>query len=123
MKLPLSLGKGLYPGAAAGGKNMHGMGEKLVTFLFAGILGVMCYHFAAAAIFRHFFALSPTALTFWYVPLIALPALLLLGLAWLLGFGRRGSSWWGNLAVLVLTAGIIFFTVGAPYNCWKEFCF
>jgi hypothetical protein len=47
----------------------------------------------------------------------------LLILAWGLGFGRRGSSLWGNLAALLITGGIVFFTVGAPYNCWKEFCF
>ena len=99
------------------------MGEKLAAFLFAGILGTMLYHFVTAALFRDFFAQSPTALAYWYVPLIVLPALLLLVLAWLLGFGRRGSSWGGNLAMLATGAAIVFFTVGAPYNCWKQFCF
>ena len=99
------------------------MSEKLITFLFAGILGALCYHFAAAAIFHAYFALSPLALAYWYVPLAVLPALLLLVLAWALGFGRRGSNLWGNLAALVITGGIVFFTVGAPYNCWHEFCF
>ena len=97
--------------------------EKLVTFLFAGILGTMLYHFVTAALFRDFFAQSPTALAYWYVPLVVLPALLLLLLAGLLGFGRRGSSWTGNLAVLAAGAAIVFCTVGAPYNCWHQFCF
>jgi len=99
------------------------MGERLLTFLFGGILGVMLYHFTAAAIFHHFFATTPAALAYWYVPLVVLPLLLLLTLAWALGFGRRGSGLWGNLAVLVCTAAIVFFTVGAPYNCWRQFCF
>lgn len=99
------------------------MGEKLVTLLFAGILGAMCYHFAAAAIFHDYFALSPLALTYWYVPLMVIPGLLLLALAWVLGFGRRGSGLWPNLGALAVAAGIVFFTVGAPYNCWHEFCF
>jgi len=99
------------------------MSEKLLTFLFAGILGALCYHFAAAAIFHAWFALSPVALAYWYVPLAVFPALLLLTLAWALGFGRHGSNLWGNLAVLAATFGIVFFTIGAPYNCWKEFCF
>jgi hypothetical protein len=99
------------------------MVEKLLTFLFAGILGTMLYHLVTAMLFRNFFAQSPAALTYWYVPLVVLPALLLLALAWALGFGRRGSNWTGNLAVLATTFGIVFFTVGAPYNCWKQFCF
>ena len=99
------------------------MVEKLITFLFAGILGIMLYHYVTAVLFRDFFAQSRTALAFWYVPLIVLPALLLLALAWLLGFGRRGSNWQANLAVLLTGAAIIFFTVGAPYNCWNQFCF
>ena len=99
------------------------MVEKLVAFLFAGILGTMLYHFVTAVLFRDFFAQSPTALAFWYVPLIVLPSLLLLLLAWVLGFGRRGSNGAGNLAVLAAGAAIVFFTVGAPYNCWHQFCF
>lgn len=99
------------------------MGEKLVTFLFAGILGVMCYHAAAAAVLHRFFAMSSAAIVYWYVPLLALPALLLLALAWVLGFGRRGSNWWGNVTVLATTAAIVFFAAGPPYNCWKQFCF
>jgi hypothetical protein len=99
------------------------MVEKLAMLLFAGILGIMLYHLVTAVLLRDFFALSPIATTYWYVPLIVLPALLLLALAWGLGFGRRGSSWFGNLAGLVTIAGIVFFTVGAPYNCWNQFCF
>jgi len=99
------------------------MGEKLVTFLFAGILGVMFYHAATAVVLHRFFAMSPAAIAYWYVPLIALPALLLLALAWVLGFGRRGSNWWGNVTVLVAIAVIVFFAAGPPYNCWKQICF
>ena len=99
------------------------MAEKLVVFVFAGILGTMLYHLVAASVFHHFFAMSVTVLNFWYVPLIVLPALLLLLLAWAMGFGRPGSNWWGNCGALTVTAAIVFFTVGAPYNCWNEFCF
>lgn len=99
------------------------MSEKLLTFLFAGILGALLYQSAAAAIFHAWFSLSPVALTYWYVPLAVLPALLLLTLAWALGFGRRGSSLWGNLAALAITGSIVFFTLGAPYNCWRGYCF
>ena len=47
--------------------------EKLATFLFAGILGTMLYHFVAAALLRDYFSLSPIATLYWYVPLIVLP--------------------------------------------------
>ncbi len=99
------------------------MSEKLAIFVFAGILGAMLYHFTAAALLHRMLMYSSDAFDWWLVPLAVVPAILLLGLAWALGFGRRGSTLWGNLAVLACTAGIVFFTLGAPYNCWKEFCF
>jgi len=99
------------------------MGEKLLTFAFAGILGVMIYHYAAAAVLHQMLARSEDPFTWWYVPLIVVPTALLLLLAWALGFGRRGSTLWGNAAALAVTAGIVLCTVGAPYNCWNQFCF
>jgi len=66
---------------------------------------------------------SSAAFDWWLVPLAVIPATLLLALAWVMGFGRRGSTLWGNLGVLFCTAGIVYFTLGAPYNCWREFCF
>lgn len=102
---------------------MRQMAEKLIAFVFAGILLVLCYHPASAWLLHHFFATSPSAMEFWYVPLAVIPALLLLALAWALGFGRRGSTLWGNLGALAFTAAIIFLTVGPPYNCWQGLCF
>lgn len=99
------------------------MGEKLLTFIFAGILGIICYHYAAAAVLHQMMVHSEDPFTWWYVPLIVIPAALLLLLAGLLGFGRKGSTLWGNVMVLFFTAAIVFFTVGAPYNCWNQFCF
>jgi len=100
----------------------EGMTEKLLAFLFAGILGAMFYQLAAAQLL-HQLLRSGAAFGWWFVPLAIVPALLLLTLAWLLGFGRRGSTVWGNLGVLFATAAIVFFTVGAPYNCLKGVCF
>jgi hypothetical protein len=99
------------------------MAEKLAVFLFAGILGVMLYHFAAAQLLHQMLAHTSAAFDWWLVPLAVIPALLLLVLAWCLGFGRRGSTLWGNLGALAATAAIVYFTLGAPYNCWKQFCF
>jgi uncharacterized BrkB/YihY/UPF0761 family membrane protein len=99
------------------------MAEKLVVFVFAGILGTMAYHLATASVLHWMLVRSDNPFTWWYVPLIVIPALLLLGLAWVMGFGRRGSNWWGNCGAVAVTAAIVFCTIGAPYNCWNEFCF
>jgi hypothetical protein len=98
------------------------MTEKLVAFLFAGILGAMFYHLAAAAVLHQMFR-SGAAFDWWIVPLAVIPGMLLLALAWTLGFLRRGSTVWGNLGMLASTASIIFFTVGAPYNCLHGVCY
>jgi hypothetical protein len=100
----------------------EGMTEKLVAFLFAGVLGAMFYHLAAAMVLHQMFR-SGAAFDWWIVPLAVIPAMLLLTLAWMLGFLRRGSTVWGNLGALACTAGIVFFTVGAPYNCLHGVCY
>jgi hypothetical protein len=99
------------------------MAEKFLALIFGGILLALFYHPFSAFLLHHFLALSPTALQFWYVPLAVVPALLLLALAWVLGFGRRGSSLWGNLGALAVTAAIVLATIGPPYNCWRGLCF
>ena len=96
--------------------------EKLTVFVFAGILGAMFYHLAAALVL-HQMMRSGSAFDWWIVPLAVIPALLLLTLSWAIGFWRRGSTFWGNCGALAVTAAIVFCTVGAPYNCWKQFCF
>ena len=99
------------------------MWEKLVAFMFTGILGTMFYHLITAGVLHRMLARSDSPFTWWYVPLIVIPALLLAVLAWFIGFGRRGSTMWGNLGACAIIALIIFCTVGAPYNCWNQFCF
>ena len=59
------------------------MTEKLISFLALGILLALGFHL----IYGRFF--SAPAAAIWYVPQIVVPALLLLGLAWGLGFYRR----------------------------------
>ncbi len=98
------------------------MAEKLAVFLFAGILGTLIYHYAAAAVL-HQMLRSGAAFDWWLVPLVVIPSLLLMALAWTMGFWRRGSTFWGNLGAMASIAAIVFFTLGAPYNCWHEFCF
>ena len=51
-----------------------------------------------------------------------MPALLLLGLAVLMGFFRRGTALWGNLAALLTIVLVVYLMLGAAWSCWK-WCF
>lgn len=85
------------------------MTEKLLSFLFLGILGTLAYHLIHSRLFS---APSPA---YWYVPQILVPALLLLGLAWALGFYRRLG--WPDVAVTLILLAIVGLTVPASYSC------
>jgi hypothetical protein len=91
------------------------MTQKLLSFLFLGILLAISYHLAVALIYGHFFPNSRDYLTYWYVPLLAVPALLLGGLAWWLGFYRKGG--WHDLAVTLILIAIVGLTVPTSYSC------
>lgn len=51
----------------------------------------------------------------WYVPQILVPALLLLGLAWWLGFYRKAG--WPDAVVTLILLAIVALTVPASYSC------
>jgi hypothetical protein len=91
------------------------MTEKLLSFLFLGILLAISYQLAVGLIYGHFFPASQQFQTFWYVPLTAVPALLLGGLAWMLGFYRKAG--WADLAVTLILIAIVGLTVPASYSC------
>ena len=88
------------------------MTQKLLSFLFLGVLLAIGYHLAAGLIYGHFFPGSRLFITFWYVPFIAVPALLLAVLGFALGFFR--SAGWGDAAALGLLAAITALTLEAP---------
>jgi hypothetical protein len=90
--------------------------EKLLSFLFLGILLALAYHQAIALAYRHFFPTSHFYQTYWYVPLLAVPALLLGMLAWWLGFFRKVNG--ADAAVLAILAAITVLTLEAPYSCF-----
>mgnify|MGYP007062858101 CR=1 FL=1 len=83
--------------------------EKLLSFLFLGILGTMAYHL----IYSRF--VSALLQTYWYVPQIVVPAALLLALAWWLGFYRRAG--WPDVAVTLILLATVGLTVPGSYLC------
>ncbi len=89
------------------------MTEKLLGFLFLGILLAISYHLGIGLIYSRFFPASPQFLAYWYVPQAAVPALLLGGLAWLLGFYRKLG--WAELVVTLILVAIVGLTVPASY--------
>ena len=87
------------------------MTEKLLSFLFLGILMAMGYHL----IYGRFFSATAPLQTYWYLPQILVPALLLLALAWWLGFYRKLDG--ADLLVTLILLGIVGLTVPASYSC------
>ena len=96
------------------------MKEKLLSFLFLGILLALAYHQALALAYRHFFPTSHFYQAYWYVPLLAVPALMLAALGWWLGFFRKAGG--ADAAALAILAAITVLTLEAPYSCFMG-CF
>jgi hypothetical protein len=96
--------------------------EKLLYFLFWGILLAFAVNLVVDQIHIRLFSMSRDFQTYWYIPFIAVPALLLLALALGLGFYRKGSTRWADALSLLLIAGLIYATLGAGYSCW-HYCF
>ncbi len=94
--------------------------ERLLSLLFLGILLALGYHQAMDLAYRHFFPASQLYQTYWYMPLLAVPGLLLAALAIALGFFRR-VDWWDAAALVTVTA-ITVLTLEAPYSCFMG-CF
>ena len=91
------------------------MNARLLGFLFLGILVTLGYHLGASLVYARFFPASPFFQLYWYVPQIAVPALLLALLAWALGFYRHGGR--GDLFVTLILAALVALTIPASYSC------
>ncbi len=85
------------------------MKERLLSVVFLGILGTLAYHLLYSRLVS-----APTQI-YWYVPQILVPALLLLGLVWGLGFYRWVG--WFEAAVTLILLAIVGLTVPASYSC------
>jgi hypothetical protein len=93
------------------------MKERLISFLFLGILLALGYRLGIDLIYQRFFTTARLFQVTWYIPLVAVPALLLAALAWGLGFYRSGGRRGPDAIVTVLLAALVFLTIPASYSC------
>lgn len=97
------------------------MKERLLGFVFCAILLGFAANLALDGIHR-LFSTHIWFQTHWVIFYVAIPAVLLLGLAVWMGFFRRGMSFWGNILALLTVVAIIYLMLGAGYSCWN-WCF
>ena len=98
------------------------MKERLLGFLFCGILLAYAVNIATDKIHAWYFADSLWFQAHWYIPFLILPAASLLGLAWSFGLFRPEGPRWADAAAIATTALLIYLTLGAGYSCW-HYCF
>jgi hypothetical protein len=91
--------------------------EKLISFLFLGILLALGYDLTIDLIYRRFFAQARFFQDYWYLWLVAVPALILGLLAWGLGFYRRGGHRGSDALVTLVLAAVVILTIPASYSC------
>jgi hypothetical protein len=98
------------------------MKERLLGFIFCGILLDFAVNLAIDKIHIWLFADSVWFQTHWAIPLLILPAAALLVLAWSFGFFRPKGPRWADAAALLVTALLVYLTLGGAYSCW-HYCF
>jgi hypothetical protein len=98
------------------------MKERLLGYLFFAVFLALGYNFTLDKVHQHVLAGSRTIQVYWYIPYLIVPALLLLGLAWWMGFYRKNSERLGDLLATASAALIVYLTLGAGYSCW-HYCF
>jgi hypothetical protein len=98
------------------------MRERLLLFLFCGVFAAYAVNLAIDQIHTRLFSTSLAFQAYWYIPFIVIPVATLLGLAWMLGFFRRKGPRWADIAAVLVTALLVYLTLGAGYSCW-HYCF
>ena len=97
------------------------MKERLLGFIFCAILLAFAMNLALDAI-HHRFSESLWFQAHWVLFYVAIPAALLLVLAWWMGFFRPRGARWADALVLLMVALTVYTMLGAGYSCWK-YCF
>ena len=97
------------------------MRERLLGFIFCAILLGFGVNLALDTI-HHVFSTHLWFQQHWVAFYVAIPAVLLLGLAVLMGFFRRGMSMIGNLLAVGVVALTVYLMLGAGFSCWN-WCF
>ena len=98
------------------------MKERLLGFTFGGVFLAFIVNLAADKVHAWLFPESIWFQTHWYIPFAIVPAASLLALAWSLGFFRIKGPRWADAAALLVTALLVYLTLGAGYSCW-HYCF
>jgi uncharacterized membrane protein len=98
------------------------MKERLLGFTFCGVLLAFIVNLAADKVHTWLFPESLWFQAHWYIPFVIVPAAALLALAWSLGFFRIKGPRWADAAALLVTALLVYLTLGAGYSCW-HYCF
>ena len=98
------------------------MKERLLGFIFCGVFVAFAINLAIDKIHELFFSTSLAFQTYWVIPFVIVPAATLLALAWLMGFFRPKGPRWADAAALLVTALLVYLTLGAGYSCW-HYCF
>jgi len=96
--------------------------DRLLGFVFTGALAAVAVNLAADKIHVWLFADSLWFQAHWYIPYLIVPAACLLALAFSFGFFRRQSRRWADALALLVTALLLYLTVGAEHACW-HYCF
>ena len=98
------------------------MTERLLGFIFLGVLVAYAVNIAADEIHARLFPDSLWFQTHWYIPFVIAPVAALLALAFSLGFFRPSGPRWADAAALLAIALLVYCTLGAGYSCW-HYCF
>ena len=98
------------------------MKERLLGFIFCGVFVAYAINLGVDKIHSWLFPDSLTFQTLWYIPFLIAPAASLLLLAWVMGFFRPKGPRWADVAALLVTALLVYLTLGAGYSCY-HYCF
>jgi len=98
------------------------MKERLLVFIFCGVFLAFAVNLAADKVHSWLFSDSLAFQNLWYIPFLIVPVVSLLVLAWVMGFFRPKGPRWADAAALLITALLVYLTLGAGYSCW-HYCF
>ena len=98
------------------------MKERLLGFVFLGVLVAWTVNFITDEIHIQWFAESLWFQAHWYIPFLIAPVAALLVLAFACGLFRPKGPRWADAVALLAIALIVYCTLGASYSCW-HYCF
>ena len=98
------------------------MKERYLGFLFCAIFLGYAVNWGVDWVHGRYLSESLWFQSHWMLPFIALPAALMLALAFAMGFFRKGRARAWDLLAVATVAALIYLMLGAGYACW-HYCF